>query len=60
MKDFQCRSCDYKFRSSKLPNVCPYCAKTGVIGPQKTAQDFLEDTFSELNEMDESKKDRRL
>ena len=60
MPDFECRSCGYIFRNSKMPNVCPYCSKSGSVGLQKTAQDLLDDTFSELGEIDENRKQRGI
>ena len=60
MPDFECRSCGYKFKSLKLPNVCPYCSKSGVVGSQKTAQDFLNETLGEIDEIDDNRKKRGM
>ncbi|MBI4010465.1 MAG: hypothetical protein HY361_04760 [Candidatus Aenigmarchaeota archaeon] len=45
MIELECRSCGYKFTSSKTPNICPYCSKQGSVGLRKSAQELLDDTF---------------
>lgn len=56
MMELECRSCGYKFNSSKIPNICPYCSKHGSIGLRKTAQDLLNETFGDIDEIDERRK----
>ena len=55
MAEFECRGCSYKFVSSKMPNICPYCSKHGSVGLRKTAQDFLDETFGEIDEIEKRK-----
>ncbi|MBI2655635.1 hypothetical protein HYX06_04400 [Candidatus Woesearchaeota archaeon] len=57
MIELECRSCGYKFTSSKTPNVCPYCSKQGSVGLRKTSQDLLNETFGEIDEIDRRKQD---
>ncbi len=56
MPELECRSCGYKFTSSKLPGICPYCSKHGSVGLRKTSQDFLDETLGEIGQIDERRK----
>jgi|TARA_Y100000310_G_scaffold345855_1_gene471492 predicted Zn-ribbon and HTH transcriptional regulator len=47
MVDLECRNCNYKLVSKKIPPRCPYCSKEGVVGLAKTAQDILDDTIGQ-------------
>ncbi len=60
MINLECRHCGYKFKKEKIPPRCPYCAKEGVIGLLKTAQDLLDETFGEARFMDEERQRRNV
>ena len=56
--ELECRACGYKFSKDKIPAICPYCSKQGKVGMAKNAQDLLDETFGEINAMDEDIKRR--
>lgn len=58
MIGLECRACGYKFTKDKIPARCPYCSKEGKVGMAKTAQDLLDETFGEIDAMDEDIKRR--
>jgi primosomal protein N' len=51
--ELECRACGYKFMKDAVPKICPYCSKQGKVGLAKTAQDLLDETFGEIDAMDE-------
>ncbi len=42
---FRCEDCGFKFdkEPERVKGQCPYCGKCGVVKPEMTAQDLLDD-----------------
>ena len=53
-----CTKCKYKSDKEKMPPRCPYCSSLGTMEKTQSAQDFLNDVFGELDDMDKNKADR--
>ncbi|MBU0980909.1 MAG: hypothetical protein KJ709_08970 [Nanoarchaeota archaeon] len=44
MPHFECTKCKYKLDKDKAPPLCPYCSEEGTMAPEKSAQDFLNES----------------
>tara|TARA_Y100000034_G_scaffold19272_1_gene21691 strand:- start:13811 stop:13936 length:126 start_codon:yes stop_codon:yes gene_type:complete len=40
MAEFVCKNCNYRFKSEKIKEVCPYCGKKELI-KEPSAEDLL-------------------
>ncbi len=51
---WHCTSCNYLFepKAEKVPEMCPYCSKTGVLEKNKSAQDWLDEVSVEQEQRD--------
>ncbi|MAG15711.1 hypothetical protein CMO88_01475 [Candidatus Woesearchaeota archaeon] len=53
---YQCNNCKYRFSpksAEKVPKNCPYCNKPETLEQVKSAQDYLEEVSSDVQEREE-------
>ncbi|MBI2664097.1 hypothetical protein HYX10_02005 [Candidatus Woesearchaeota archaeon] len=55
-QSYQCGNCMYKFTpksAEKMPKSCPYCNKPDTLEKVKSAQDYLEEVDSDMEQREE-------
>jgi len=53
MPTYVCMKCKYSVKKDKRPERCPYCGKAGVMTKAPSAQDLLNETLDEIDDMEE-------
>jgi hypothetical protein len=59
MATFVCSKCKYSVKKDIKPVRCPYCGKEGGMQKAPSAQDLLNQTFDEIDDMEERSSARR-
>jgi len=59
MTTYVCTKCKYSVKKDKAPERCPYCGKTGFMSKAPSAQDLLNDTLNEIDDIEERQEARR-
>lgn len=55
-QNYSCNNCGYKFtpkNPTKVPENCPYCNKPETLERVKSAQDYLNDVRTDMQERSE-------
>jgi|WetSurMetagenome_2_1015567.scaffolds.fasta_scaffold1792224_1 hypothetical protein len=59
MATFVCSKCKYSVKKDTTPVRCPYCGKEGAMQKAPSAQDLLNQTFDEIDDIEERTSTRR-
>jgi rRNA maturation endonuclease Nob1 len=59
MVTYVCTKCKYSVKKEPMPKRCPYCGKEGAMQKAPSAQDLLNDTLNEIDDIEERQESRR-